>query len=91
MEIEKQIKILKIVNIALVILMIIVAYLVILKASTLGHSPITTGKLIYLEDISEPENPQVGVYLKLILKYRNMQLLEKKEMLDFLKLQILPM
>ncbi len=69
MEIEKQVKILKIVNIALVVLLIIAAYFVVLKATTLCHHTTITGKLIYLEDISRPENPKVGVYLKLILEY----------------------
>ncbi len=71
MDIEQQIKILKVVNAVLIVVLIIVAYFVVLKYQSLGHCATITGELIYLKEISDPENPEIGVYLKLTLEYPN--------------------
>ncbi len=66
--VEKQIKILKIVNIFMVVGIIGTGYLMFLKyQETNPH--ILTGSLEYLKEKSRPANPAVGVYLKLILNY----------------------
>ena len=69
MDLKTQIKIIKIVNIVLVVAVVVAAYFVFVKWQSLGKHEIITGKLIYLKEISDPENPEVGVYLRLHLEY----------------------
>ncbi len=68
-KLKSQIKALAVINAILLIAVVFAALGVMNNLSPPAHENILSGKLTYLSDQSDPEDPKVGVYLKLTLEY----------------------
>ncbi len=67
-NLKTQIKILVIINILLIACIAVIGYLLFLEYQN-TEAYVLTGNLEYLKEISDPENPEIGIYLKLYLEY----------------------
>ncbi len=67
-KLKSQIKALAVVNAILIIAIVLAAMAVMNNLSPPSHENILYGSLMYLSNQSNPEDPKVGVYLKLTLE-----------------------